>query len=184
MDNHGNSGRAQQLSSWAQQQPQPGARSPRYTLVAAGDAPPPVFVSVLQDFLMEQYRAVGQQPDLQACEALAATMAARLSPASWQTYSSSFGAFVRFCLGKQLPFLPASQLTGMLWAQHLADSGTVQASTAQPYFSAINTVHHMLGLPRPCADNPMLTSFARVGSGSSSPLTPCRRHPAWPCPPA
>jgi hypothetical protein len=99
-------------------------------------------------------------------------MAARLSPASWQTYRSSFGAFVRFCLGKQLPFLPASHLTGLLWAHHLAESGTVQASTSQPYFSAVNTVHHMLGLPRPCADNPMLTSFRRGWERQQQPIDP------------
>lgn len=173
MDHHGNSDRAQQLSNWAQQQQQqPVVRSPRYTLVAPVVAPPAVFVSLLQDFLVEQYRAAGQQPDLQACAALAATMAARLSPASWQTYGSSFGAFVRFCVARQLAFLPATQLTGLLWAQHLAASGTVQASTAQPYFSAVNTVHDMLGLPRPCADNPMLTSFRRGWEREQQPIAP------------
>jgi hypothetical protein len=99
-------------------------------------------------------------------------MAAHLSPATWQTYGSNFGAFVRFCLGRQLPFLPADKLTGVLWAQHLAASCIVQASTAQPYFSAVNTMHHMLGLPRPCADNPMLTSFRKGWERQQQPIAP------------
>lgn len=88
-------------------------------------------------------------------------MAARLSAASWQPYSSVFGMFVRFCLSRGLSFLPASQLTGVMWAQHLASQGTVKATTAQPYFSAVNTVHSMLGFDRPCADNALLVSFRK-----------------------
>jgi hypothetical protein len=174
MDHHGNSDRAQQLSNWAEQQQQQQlvARLPRYTMGARVVGPPNVFVSVLQDFLVEQYRAAGRQPDLQACAALAVMMAARLSPASWQSYGSTFGASVRFCLGRQPAFLPADQSTGLLWAQHLAASCTVQASTSQPYFSAVNTVHHMLGLPRPCADNPMLTSFRRGWERQQQPIAP------------
>jgi hypothetical protein len=84
-----------------------------------------------------------------------------LSPASWQPYSSIFGMFVRFCLRRELEFLPASRLTAVMWAQHLSEKGSVKASTAQPYFSAVNTVHHMLGFDRPCVDNALLTSFRK-----------------------
>lgn len=161
----------QQLSAWAQQQQpqQQAVRSQRYT-VAQPAAAPPVFVGVLRDFLLEQYRLEGRQADLAACAALAATMAASLAPASWQSYSSMFGIFVRFCISSGVSFLPASQLTGLLWAQHLASKGTIKASTSQPYFSVVNTVHQLLGHPKPCADNPALSAFRKGWERQQQPL--------------
>jgi hypothetical protein len=167
----GNQDTAQQLSAWAlqQQQQQPIARSQRYT-VAQQQAAPPVFVTVLQDFLVEQYRLEGWQADVAACAALAAVMAASLAPASWQSYSSMFGLFVRFCISSNVSFLPATPLTGLLWAQHLAEKGTVKASTAQPYFSVVNTIHQLLGHPKPCAANPALTAFRKGWERQQQPL--------------
>lgn len=146
-------------------------RPQRYTVVLP-EAAPPVFVNVLRDFLLEQYRLEGRQADAAACAALAVVMAASLAPASWQSYSSMFGLFVRFCISSSVAFLPASPLTGLLWAQHLAAKGTVKASTAQPYFSVVNTVHHLLGYPKPCADNPALSAFRQGWERQQQPLFP------------
>lgn len=118
------------------------------------------FYAALRAFLAEQYLAAGLQPD-SSCDAIAAMMAARLSPASWQPYSSMFGMFVRFCVERELEFLPAGRLTMVMWAQHLAEKGTVKAATAGPYFSVVNTVHGMLGFDKPCVDNDMLASFRK-----------------------
>lgn len=57
-------------------------------------------IQQVTDFLLEQYRAAGQQPDTQACVALAATLAPL---PVWRSYSQPFGAFMRFCLSEQLP---------------------------------------------------------------------------------
>ena len=123
-------------------------------------------------FLLEQYVVAGVPADASACAATAEVMAARLGPSSWQPYSSIFGMFVRFCLGINASFLPATPLTGLRWAQHLAAQGTVKAGTSQPYFSAVNTVHAMLGHPRPCADNPLLASFRKGWARQQVPVEP------------
>lgn len=82
---------------------------------------------------------------------LVTVMASRLTNNTWRTYSSVFSQFVRFCHHSSLQYLPASQAVGLLWALHLAKRGTVQADTAGGYFSGVNTVHEMLGHPKPCA---------------------------------
>lgn len=157
--NSGCSHTVQRLNSWAQQQA-PRQQQRKYglntTLVAAAGP----FHSAIVDFLQQQYRQEGLQPDA-SCVSIAGMMAARLSPASWQPYSSVFGMFVRFCILRDLQFLPAAPLTGVMWAEFLASKGTVKAASAQPYFSAVNTVHTLLGFDRPCADNAMLVSFRR-----------------------
>ncbi|GIL44415.1 hypothetical protein Vafri_1889, partial [Volvox africanus] len=93
---------------------------------------------------------------------IAKVILARVGPKSWRAYASHFAAFVRFCVAEELEFLPALPYTGLLWAQYLAARGTVQASSAQPYFSAINTIHELLGFPKPCTgDNPLFVAFRR-----------------------
>jgi hypothetical protein len=47
-----------------------------------------------------------------------------------------------------------------LWALHIAKKGTVQADTAGGYFSGVNTVHELLGHPKPCVGL-MFDSFKR-----------------------
>ena len=81
---------------------------------------------------------------------LVSTLASRLSENTWSTYSSAFGQFVRFCDSAQLPYQPAPETVGLLWALHLAKRGTVQADTSGVYFSAVNTIHELLGHPKPC----------------------------------
>lgn len=93
---------------------------------------------------------------------LAGVIASSLAPSTWRTYSSHLLKFITFCAERDLSFLPAGPDTVLLYAYHLAQSGTVQARTAQPYFSCINTYHEMLGHPKPAADYP---PFARFRTG-------------------
>jgi hypothetical protein len=88
------------------------------------------------------------------------TIASRLTANTWRTYSSAFRQFVRFCDDASLPYLPASQEVGLLWAVHLAKRGTVQADSAGGYFSGVNTVHELLGHPKPCTGM-LFDSFKR-----------------------
>jgi hypothetical protein len=87
-------------------------------------------------------------------------MASRLSENTWRTYASVFCQFVRFCQEASLSYLPASPEVGLLWALHIAKKGTVQADTAGGYFSGVNTVHELLGHPKPCTGM-MFDSFKR-----------------------
>ena len=135
-------------------------QTPRYTLdVSRCAAPEPLVALVAQ-----QLRAAvgGLRVDLEdRLSYVARVLAARVGEKTWRQYGSIFAQFVRFCIAEDLEFLPASQSTGLLWAQYLAAKGTVKATTAQPYFSAINTVHDLLQLPKPCEGNSVLTSFRR-----------------------
>jgi hypothetical protein len=96
----------------------------------------------------------------QDIDILVSTMASRLSLNTWRTYASVFGQFVLFCQQASLPYLPASPEVGLLWALHIAKKGTVQADTAGGYFSGVNTVHELLGHPKPCCGM-MFDSFKR-----------------------
>ncbi|EFJ44408.1 hypothetical protein VOLCADRAFT_106387 [Volvox carteri f. nagariensis] len=78
---------------------------------------------------------------------IAQVVMSRVGAKMWRSYESLFASFVRFCVVEGLEFLPASHYAGLLWVQFLAAKGTVQARTAQPHFSAVNTVHDLLGFP-------------------------------------
>jgi hypothetical protein len=93
---------------------------------------------------------------------LAVVISASLSAATWRAYRSHLSKFFAFCAERDLSFLPASPSTVLLYAGHLASEGSIQATTAQPYFSAINTYHDLLGFPKPAVDFPPLHRF-RVG---------------------
>lgn len=99
-------------------------------------------------------------PDLPpaALAGLAQTLASRLAPGTWATYAVAFTRFVRFCAPRQLSPLPATTATVLLYADFLAKEGHIQAATAQPYFSAINTLHELTALPRPAVGQ-LLASF-------------------------
>jgi hypothetical protein len=91
---------------------------------------------------------------------LVPVIAARLTPSTWASYSSTFGQFVRFCASEGLAFLPATQGVKLQWALHLAKRGTVQADTSGPYFACVNTIHDMLGWLKPCT-GALFDSFKR-----------------------
>lgn len=136
--------------------------APRYGMDGAAAAAPEAFNQSLFESLLQIFSAAGLEPDvLLELREVASVMAARLSPASWAAYGSHISKFVRFCTGRGLPFLPATKLTGLLYARFLAAEGTVKAATAQPYFSAVNTLHELFGFEKPCSDNPQLTSFRK-----------------------
>jgi hypothetical protein len=96
-------------------------------------------------------------PDLSL---LVSVIAARLAPNTWRTYSSCFGQFVRFCVSENLPFLPATEVVGLQWLLHVAKRGTVKADASRGYFAAVNTLHELLGWPKPCTGM-MFHSFMR-----------------------
>ncbi|EFJ42074.1 hypothetical protein VOLCADRAFT_97804 [Volvox carteri f. nagariensis] len=93
---------------------------------------------------------------------IAQVVMSRVGARTWQSYASHFAAFVCFCVGEGLEFLLASHYAGLLWGQFLAAKGSIQVRRAQPYFSAIISVHDLLGYPKPCAgDNTLLAAFHR-----------------------
>ncbi|GIL82147.1 hypothetical protein Vretifemale_11014, partial [Volvox reticuliferus] len=97
-----------------------------------GQAQAPVLVRSL---VVEHLRELAPNPQVERrLEDIAGVILARVGPKTWKAYASHFAAFVRFCVSEELEFLPAAPYTGVLWAQHLAAKGTVQARTAQPYF--------------------------------------------------
>ena len=81
-----------------------------------------------------------------------------LAPATWASYVSCFKKFVRFCAGRGFSPLPAAQPAVLEYALFLAQEGTVRVDGVQVYFSAINTVHELVGLPKP-ARGPELARF-------------------------
>lgn len=103
---------------------------------------------------------------------VAAVIAGSLSNSSLRSYSSQLTKFISFCTDRDFCFLPASHETVLLYAYHLAEAGTVQASTAQPYFSAINTFHEFFGHPKPAADYAPLQRFRQGWQRLQQPLAP------------
>ncbi|EFJ45815.1 hypothetical protein VOLCADRAFT_105830 [Volvox carteri f. nagariensis] len=136
------------------------------TMSGAAVAGPDIAAMLLQmqqDLAGVRARLNSQGQDHSArLEQIAAVIVSRVGSKTWQSYASHFAAFVRFCVSEDLEFLPASRYTGLLWAQYLAARGSVRARTAQPYFSAVNTVHVLLGLAKPCdGDNVLLSAFRK-----------------------
>ncbi|KAK3280388.1 hypothetical protein CYMTET_11773 [Cymbomonas tetramitiformis] len=54
-----------------------------------------------------------------------------------------------FCEAEGREWLPATGATVRLYIAHMLDKGTVQASSLQPYLSAINNYHEDMGFPGP-----------------------------------
>lgn len=74
-----------------------------------------------------------------------------LAPSTVGGYSDNWAAFVRFCTSHNLCPLPASEATCILYVAHLAEKGTVQPGSLQPYLSAVNRVHVDTGFVGPAA---------------------------------
>ncbi len=127
----------------------------KYQLPAQPPAgvPPPLHDGMVSA-LTAMFVGAGLSAGTLDVQLMVSVMAARLAPSTWQSYSSVFGQFVSFCVSQGLPFLPATEAVGLLWLVHLAKKGTVQADTAGPYFSGVNTVHELLGFPKPCVGMP------------------------------
>lgn len=132
------------------------ALPPRYGLrLVTADSSSPFIAAIAAGLRSEA-------PDLPAAvvHSLAVTIAARLAPSTWHTYASAFTRFVRFCASVQLNPLPASAATVLQYVDFLSQEGRLQASTVQPYLSAINTLHEQIGFPKPAVGVP-LASFLR-----------------------
>lgn len=127
---------------------------PRYGMRSAAVAVDNTFVLAIAAGLA----AAAPELPSAAVTSLAQTLAARLAPSSWQSYSAAFTRFVRFCSAHDLSPLPAATSTVLWYADFLAHEGRLQAATSQPYFSAINTIHEQLGFEKP-AVGVQLTSF-------------------------
>ncbi|GLI60524.1 hypothetical protein VaNZ11_002531 [Volvox africanus] len=133
--------------------------APRYGLNLGLVAAPHVVSDLLVSHLQSGAAGLDHSARLQQ---IVQVVMARVGANTWRSYGSHFAAFVRFCVMEGLEFLPASFYAGLLWGQFLPAKGTVQAHTAQPYFSAVNTIHDLLGYPKPCAgDNTLVVAFRK-----------------------
>ena len=160
------------MVDWAFARQAPGSRSmvPRYDMEWGHTAAPPVVTDLLVTQL--QSAAPGQDHAARLAQ-IAQVVLARVGARTWHSYASHFASFVRFCVSEGLEFMPGSQYAGLLWAQSLAARGTVQARTAQPCFSAVNTVHELLGFPKPCCgDNLLLAAFRKGWERLQVSITP------------
>ena len=160
------------MVDWTFARQAPGTRSmvPRYDMEWGHTAAPPVVTDLLVTQL--QSAAPGQDHAARLAQ-IAQVVLARVGARTWHSYASHFASFVRFCVSEGLEFMPGSQYAGLLWAQSLAARGTVQARTAQPYFSAVNTVHELLGFPKPCCgDNLLLAAFRKGWERLQVSITP------------
>lgn len=114
-------------------QPAAAARPARYALQQLQAAP---WAHVVRSQL--DHLAQDSGVDLTAAAKL---LVSSLSPGTYNSYGSKFLRFVQFCASQRVCPLPASTASVVAYAVHLAHEGRIQASSAQPYFSAINRVH-------------------------------------------
>lgn len=147
------------MVAWAHERAGQTALTPRYGLDLSRAAAPPVVADLVAEHLQASVPGADLGP---RWASIVQVILARVGEKTWRSYASHFAAFVRFCVEEGLEFLPASQATGLLWAQYLASKGTVQARSVQPYFSAVNTVHDLLGFPKPCtSENPLFAAYRK-----------------------
>ena len=129
----------------------PGAAVPAVSPVlerVAGLAP-------WQEAMLPRLRAVlGEGPDADT----AIRLLARGAPTTLASYDSKWARFQEYCDAHGRSCLPAEPSTCALYVAHIANKGTVRASSLQPYLSAINWVHKdiMLTADGP-ATGPLLT---------------------------
>ena len=84
-----------------------------------------------------------------------------LTPGTYASYGSKFVRFARFCMQRDICPLPASEAAILAYVVFLADEGVIGASSAQPYFTAINRVHEDAGLPAPARSSHWVSSARR-----------------------
>lgn len=88
-------------------------------------------------------------------------LASRLEDSTLAAYGRHWAAFDEYCAGEGFCSLPATHRTVFFYIGHLADRGTVAASSLQPYLSAINGAHRDHGHEPPALGH--LISSARQG---------------------
>ena len=85
-----------------------------------------------------------------------------LAQSSVKTYTSHWRAFEAYCAAAGRSALPASQATVALYVAHLAQRGTINPNSLQPYLSAINSAHKAVLLdPEGPARGPLLDAVRR-----------------------
>ena len=92
---------------------------------------------------------------------LIAALSAGRAPNTYTTYQSAWNKFLLFAQATGLHPLRADQRDMCHYAAWLANQGTVDLSSCQPYFSAINAIYSDLGLKQPAAGE----LLARVRAG-------------------
>jgi hypothetical protein len=88
-------------------------------------------------------------------------LASRLEDSTLAAYGRHWAAFDEYCAGEGLCSLPATHRTVFFYIGHLAERGTVAASSLQPYLSAINGAHRDHGHEPPALGH--LIRSARQG---------------------
>lgn len=83
---------------------------------------------------------------------ITALLSSSLSDATYRNYRGKVKGFLAFCDLKSLTPLPASASTALRYVNYLRKKGTVKATSFQPYFSAINSMHLDLRCPAPLTD--------------------------------
>lgn len=90
--------------------------------------------------------------DLEQLGAVATQYAVDSVPANTRrTYQSQWRAFVSWCQGHRLPFLPAAPETVALYVTHLAHTGR-KVATIEVALSALSQAHQLAGQPSPRRD--------------------------------
>ena len=116
-------------------------------------------------------------PCTSAIAAITFRFALKLTGAFFQRLYTFFQQVSLFTMSGELP---AALETVVRYATYLAKLGTIQAEIAQPYFSAINTVHAQCGLPVRLVNTPThLWSSSLIASFTSVWLSDRRRHRGW-----
>ncbi|KAK3242252.1 hypothetical protein CYMTET_48045 [Cymbomonas tetramitiformis] len=64
-------------------------------------------------------------------------------------YGPKAERFINFCVNNQRPWLPATEVTVLLYIASVLNDGGVKATSLQPYLSAINNYHEDLRFPGP-----------------------------------
>ena len=158
-------------------QPDPvGSRArPRYALQVSPHSAP--WAGVVRS----QFEQLSRQTGVDLSPALHLLMTS-LAPGTYASYGSKFFRFVQFCAASQLCPLPASSAAVVAYAVHLAEEGSVQASSAQPYFSAINRVHRDVFPDRapPARDDHLLSAVRRGWERAQVSLAPSNVRSLFP----
>jgi hypothetical protein len=96
-------------------------------------------------------------------------LASRLEESTLAAYGRHWQAFVDYCSSEALDSLPATSRTVLFYLGHLAEKGTVAASSLQPYLSAINGAHRDHGFDPPALGH--MVAGARQGMGRAQAAT-------------
>lgn len=104
-------------------------------------------------------------------ERVVSFLVSSLQPGTWRSYEAKLRIFFEYCRDAGVAPVPAAPEVIHDFACFLMARGTIQASTAQPYFLAVNTLHDLFGFLGPTRDDPLLRRLRR-GWQNSQRLAP------------